>query len=157
MIGRANEGQHRAAAAPLKTTSKETAATDAARSQRFYHGTRADLKPGDLIERGYRSNFGKRKKAGYVYLTGTLDAAIWGAELARGEGPGRIYTVEPTGPIADDPNLTDTKYPGNPTQSYRSLEPLRVTGEYTGWQGHPPEIVQAMKDRIKHLEPLEGS
>jgi rifampin ADP-ribosylating transferase len=137
--------------------SEEKAATDAACSQRFYHGTRADLKPGDLIESGYRSNFGKRNKAGYVYLTGTLDAAIWGAELARGEGPGRIYTVEPAGPIADDPNLTDTKFPGNPTQSYRSLEPLRVTGECTGWHGHPPEMVQAMKDRIMHLEPLDGS
>jgi hypothetical protein len=133
------------------------AATEAPSSQRFYHGTRADLKPGDLIERGYRSNFGKRKKAGYVYLTATLDAAIWGAELALGEGRGRIYTVEPTGPIVDDPNLTDKKYPGNPTMSYRSRQPLRVTGEWTSWQGHPPEMVQAMKDRIKDLEPLEGS
>ena len=85
--------------------------TDDPSSQRFYHGTRADLKPGDLIEPGYRSNYGKRKQATYVYLTGTLDAAIWGAELALGEGPGRIYTVEPTGPIMDDPNLTDKKYP----------------------------------------------
>jgi hypothetical protein len=157
LIGRASGGQHRAAAQPHSMRSDEKAVTDAACSQRFYHGTRADLKPGDLIESGYRSNFGKRNEAGYVYLTGTLDAAIWGAELARGEGPGRIYTVEPTGPIADDPNLTDTKFPGNPTQSYRSLEPLRVTGECTGWHGHPPEMVQAMKDRIKHLEPLDGS
>jgi rifampin ADP-ribosylating transferase len=133
------------------------APADAASSQRFYHGTRADLQQGDLIERGYRSNFAKRKTAGYVYLTGTLDAAIWGAELARGEGPCRVYTVEPTGPIADDPNLTDKKFPGNPTQSYRSLEPLRVTGECTGWHGHPAELLQAMKDRIAGLEPLEGS
>jgi len=133
------------------------AATDDLSSQRFYHGTRADLKPGDLIEPGYRSNFGKRKKAAYVYLTGSLDAAAWGAELALGDGPGRIYTVEPTGPVMDDPNLTDKKYPGNPTKSYRSREPLRVTGEYTGWQGHSPETVQAMKDRIAGLEPLEGS
>ena len=133
------------------------AATDDPSSQRFYHGTRADLKPGDLIEPGYRSNFGKRKKAAYVYLTGSLDAAAWGAELALGDGPGRIYTVEPTGPVMDDPNLTDKKYPGNPTKSYRSREPLRVTGEYTGWQGHSPETVQAMKDRIAGLGPLEGS
>ena len=77
--------------------------------------------------------------AAYVYLTATLDAATWGAELASGGGPGRIYTVEPTGPIEDDPNLTDKKYPGNPTKSYRSREPLRVTGEVTHWQGHPPE------------------
>jgi hypothetical protein len=95
----------------------------------FYHGTRADLKPGDLIEPGYKSNYGKRKKATYVYLTGTLDAAIWGAELAVGAGRGRIYTVELTGPVTDDPNLTDKKFPGNPTKSYRSKEPLRVVGE----------------------------
>jgi rifampin ADP-ribosylating transferase len=156
-MGRATGEQHRAAPPPRTTTSEPTPATDVPGSQRFYHGTRADLKPGDLIERGYRSNFGKRKEAGYAYLTGTLDAAIWGAELALGEGPGRIYTVEPTGPIEDDPNLTDTKYPGNPTQSYRSREPLRVTGEHTGWQGHPSERVKAMKDRIAGLEPLEGS
>jgi rifampin ADP-ribosylating transferase len=102
--------------------SEEAAATDAACSQQFYHDTRADLKPGDLIEPGYRSNFGKRKKAGYVYLTGTLDASIWGAELARGGGPCRIYTVEPTGPIADDLNLTDKKFPRSPTARWSRCE-----------------------------------
>ncbi|MBN2566364.1 MAG: NAD(+)--rifampin ADP-ribosyltransferase, partial [Candidatus Eisenbacteria bacterium] len=96
------------------------AATDDTKSQTFYHGTRADLKPGDLIEPGYRSNFGTQRQANHVYLTATLDAATWGAELALGEGPGRIYTVDPTGPIEDDPNLTDKKFPGNPTKSYRS-------------------------------------
>jgi len=156
-MGRADEEQQRAPARHRSTTSEPTPATGAPDSRLFYHGTRSDLKPGDLIERGYRSNFGRRKKAGFVYLTATLDAAIWGAELAQGDGPGRIYTVEPTGPIVDDPNLTDTRYPGNPTQSYRSREPLRVTGEHTGWQGHPPERVQAMKERIAGLEPLEGS
>ena len=94
------------------------AATDDLSSQQFYHGTKADLKQGDLIKPGYNSNYGKRKKAAYVYLTATLDAATWGAELALGEGPGRIYIVEPTGPIEDDPNLTDKKYPGNPTKLY---------------------------------------
>jgi hypothetical protein len=133
------------------------ASTEDVSPQRLYHGTKADLRPGDLIEPGRTSNFGKRKKAGYVYLTGTLDAAAWGAELAHGEGPGRIYVVEPTGPIVDDPNLTDKKYPGNPTKSYRSREPLRVTGELTEWQGHSPEAIQAMKDAIKDLEPLDGS
>ena len=122
--------------------------------QQFYHGTRADLKPGDLIVPGYNSNYGKRNKAAYVYLTATLDAATWGAELARGEGPGRIYIVEPTGPIMDDPNLTDKKYPGNPTKSYRSREPLRVTGEVTDWQGHSPEALKAMKDNIERLRQL---
>jgi hypothetical protein len=131
------------------------AATDDLSSPRFYHGTRADLKPGDLIEPGYTSNYGKRHKTVYVYLTGALDAAVWGAELALGEGPGRIYIVEPTGPIMDDPNLTNTRYPGNPTKSYRSREPLRVTGECTDWQGHSPNTVQAMKDSIKGLEPID--
>ena len=130
------------------------AAIDDLSSQRFYHGTRADLKPGDLIEPGYGSNYGKRKQATYVYLTATLDAATWGAELALGEGPGRIYIVEPTGPIMDDPNLTDKKYPGNPTKSYRSREPLRVTGECTDWQGHSPEVLEAMKDNLERLKRL---
>jgi len=129
-------------------------ATDDMIPQQFYHGTRADLKPGDLIVPGYHSNYGKRNKAVYVYLTATLDAATWGAELARGEGPGRIYIVEPTGPIMDDPNLTDKKYPGNPTKSYRSREPLRVTGEVTDWQGHSPEALKAMKDHIERLRQL---
>jgi Rifampin ADP-ribosyl transferase len=115
------------------------AVVDDPRSQQFYHGTKAGLSPGNLIEPGFNSNFGKRKKAVYVYLTATLDAATWGAELALGDGPGRIYIVEPTGPIEDDPNLTDKKFPGNPTKSYRSRHSLRVTGEVMDWQGHPPE------------------
>jgi len=120
---------------------------------RFYHGTKADLKPGDLIEPGRPANFGKLDRTTtYVYLTGTLDAATWGAELALGEGPGRIYIVEPTGPIEDDPNLTDKRFPGNPTKSYRSREPLRVTGEVTDWQGHPPEQLKAMKDGLERLK-----
>src|SRR3984957_15660574 len=116
------------------------------RAQPFYHGTKADLKAGDPIGPGFASNFGKRKKAAYVYLTATLDAAIWGAELALGEGRGRIYIVEPTGPIVDDPNVTDKKYPGNPTKSYRSQMPLRVAGEVTEWQGHAPDKLKRMKD-----------
>jgi hypothetical protein len=121
--------------------------------QRFYHGTKADLKPGDLIEPGYGSNYGDRR-AGYVYLTATLDAATWGAELALGEQPGRIYIVEPTGPIEDDPNLTDKRFPGNPTRSYRSRAALRVTGEVTEWQGHSPEELRAMKDGLERLRQL---
>src|SRR6185369_15195853 len=100
-------------------------ANDELSSGPFYHGTKADLQPGDLIAAGYSSNYGSRKKAGYVYLTATLEAATWGAELAVGEGRGRIYIVEPTGPISDDPNLTDRKFPGNPTKSYRTRDPLR--------------------------------
>ena len=128
---------------------KSVTANDDPRSQILYHGTRIDLKPGDLIAPGYPSNYGKRKKANYVYLSATLDAATWGAELALGEGPGRIYIVEPTGPIMDDPNLTDKKFPGNPTKSYRSREPLRVVGEVRNWQGHSPEALQTMKDNVE--------
>ena len=130
---------------------KMTASEDGIPAQ-FYHGTRADLKPGDLIEGGYSSNYGARKRASWVYLTGTLDAAIWGAELAVGDGPGRIYLVEPTGAIVDDPNLTDKKFPGNPTRSYRSREPLRVTGEVAQWEGHSPERLKEMKDHLERLK-----
>lgn len=117
----------------------------------YYHGTRADLKPGDLIAPGYTSNFDSGRKANHVYLTATLDAATWGAELAQGEGRGRIYIVEPTGPIENDPNLTDKRFPGNPTKSYRSREPLRVVGEVTDWQGHAPEVLQHMKDSVERM------
>jgi len=119
----------------------------------FFHGTKAALQPGDMIEPGHRANFGRRDRTTtYVYLTGTLDAAIWGAELASGEGPGRVYVVEPLGPVEDDPNLTNQRYPGNPTRSYRSKEPLLVTGEVVEWPGHSPEQLQAMKDGLERLE-----
>jgi rifampin ADP-ribosylating transferase len=123
-------------------------------SQTFYHGTKAALKQGDLIAPGFSSNYGKRKKASFVYLTATLDAAVWGAELALGEGSGRIYIVEPTGPIEDDPNLTDKKFPGNPTKSYRSRSPLRVIGELAEWKGHSPEQLKAMKEHLERLMQL---
>ncbi len=117
----------------------------------FYHGTKADLKPGDLIAPGFRSNFGSGRAAAYVYLTATLDAAVWGAELALGDGRERIYVVEPTGPIEDDPNLTNAKYPGNPTQSYRTRDPLRVSGEVTSWQGHTPEQLREMREMVARM------
>jgi rifampin ADP-ribosylating transferase len=117
---------------------------------RFFHGTKADLEPGDLIAPGRSPNFGDRERTtNYVYLTGTLDAATWGAELALGEGPGRIYVVEPTGPSEDDPNLTDKKFPGNPTRSYRSRAPLRITGEVTDWRGHSPRGAQGDEERSR--------
>lgn len=120
----------------------------------FYHGTKADLKLGDLLEPGHSSNYGEQKKANYVYLTATLDAAIWGAELAVGDEPGRIYRVEPTGTIEDDPNLTDKKFPGNPTRSYRTRQPLRVVGEVLDWKGHAPEELQKMRDHLEELKRL---
>jgi rifampin ADP-ribosylating transferase len=116
----------------------------------FYHGTKADLKIGDLIRRAFGSNFVERGLK-HVYFSATLEAATWGAELARGEGPGRIYIVEPTGPFEDDPNLTDKKFPGNITASYRSRNPLRVTGEVEDWVGHSSEQLQAMKDGLARL------
>ena len=120
-------------------------------SQTYYHGTKADLKAGDLIAPGRTSNYGSRRPFRFVYLSATLDAAIWGAELAVGDGPGRIYLVAPTGPIEDDPNLTDKRFPGNPTRSYRSSHPFRVIGEVTAWEGHAPERVAEMR---AHLESL---
>ncbi len=115
----------------------------------FFHGTKASLKPGDFIRPGYSSNYGKGAAAAYVYLSGTLNAAIWGAELALGDGSGRIYVVEATGTVEDDPNLTDKKYPGNPTLSYRSREPLRVIGEVIGWQGHSAEELNNMRANVE--------
>ncbi|MCO4256409.1 NAD(+)--rifampin ADP-ribosyltransferase [Pseudarthrobacter cellobiosi] len=120
----------------------------------FYYGTKADLKPGDLLKPGFTSNFGEGKTANYIYLTATLDAATWGAELGVGEGPGRIYRVEPTGPYEDDPNLTDKRFPGNPTRSYRTQESLRVVDEFLDWQPHSPEVLQSMRNHLEELKRL---
>jgi hypothetical protein len=121
-------------------------------SQQLYHGTKANLQIGDLIAAGFNSNYGTRRKALYVYLSATLNAATWGAELAMGEGRERIYIVEPTGPIEDDPNLTDKKFPGNPTKSYRTKQGLRVVGEVKDWQGHSPEELKTMKEHLERLK-----
>jgi rifampin ADP-ribosylating transferase len=125
-------------------------------SQSFFHGTKADLKPGDLIVTGRQSNFLEGKSLSWVYFAATLDAVIWGAELSAGNGRERIYVVEPTGSVEDDPNLTDMKFPGNPTMSYRSRDPLRVIAEVTMWQGHQPERLQQMKDGLARLK-AEGA
>lgn len=117
----------------------------------YLHGTKADLTIGDLLVPGRESNFEQGRLMNYVYFTATLDAATWGAELAAGNGRGRIYLVEPTGAFEDDPNVTDKRFPGNPTQSFRSREPLRIVGELTDWVGHSPEKLQAMLDGIKGL------
>jgi len=131
------------------------AAPDNVISGPFYHGTKADLKPGDLISPGYRSNYGHTERTSpWVYMTATLSPL--GAELARGDGPGRLYIVEPTGPFVDDPDLTDKKFPGNPTKSYRSRYPLRVVGEVTDWEPHAPEEIKAMMDRQDRLYALQA-
>jgi hypothetical protein len=123
-----------------------------AMTETFYHGTKIDLKAGDLLGAGFNSNYGKRKAAVFVYFAATLEAAIWGAELARGEARERIYIVEPTGPFEDDPNLTDKRFPGNPTKSYRTREPLRIVGEVVEWTGHTPEQLKTMRDHLAELD-----
>lgn len=120
----------------------------------FFHGTKADLRQGDVLEPGRSSNYGEPRVGNYVYLTATLDAATWGAELAVGERPGRIYRVEPAGPLENDPNLTDKKFPGNPTRSYRTRQPLRVLGEVVNWDGHSPEKLREMRDHLENLKQL---
>jgi hypothetical protein len=128
--------------------------TDTPSTQPFYHGTKADLNEGDLIGAGFASNYGKRNKAAYVYMSATLDAATWGAELAQGDGRGRIYIVAPTGPYEDDPNLTDKKFPGNPSKSYRTRDHLLIVGEVMDWQGHSAEQLQTMRDHLANLAQL---
>ncbi|MEO6000609.1 MAG: NAD(+)--rifampin ADP-ribosyltransferase [Chitinophagaceae bacterium] len=135
-----------------KATFQSNGESPAPFCQTFFHGTKADLTLGDLVKVGFDSNFGQRKNAKYIFFSATLDAAAWGAELAIGEGRERIYLVEPTGPIEDDPDLTDRKFPGNPTMSYRSQQPFRVVGEITIWQGHSPEQIKAMKEALGKLK-----
>jgi rifampin ADP-ribosylating transferase len=117
----------------------------------YYHGTRASLQVGDLLTPGFASNYQERTLS-WIYFSGTLDAAIWGCELARGDAPERIYVVEPTGAFEDDPNLTDKRFPGNPTRSYRSRAPLRIVGEITEWDPHPPERLKEMKDALARMQ-----
>ena len=114
----------------------------------LFHGTKADLAVGDLLLPGHGSNFEEGRTANHVYVTATLDAATWGAELAAGEGRGRIYIVEPTGTLEDDPNVTDKKFPGNPTWSYRTREPVEVVGELVDWIGHSPDQLQAIREGL---------
>lgn len=125
---------------------------DVHESGALFHGTKADLTIGDVLLPGRQSNFEAGRTTNYVYVTATLDAATWGAELAVGEGAGRIYIVEPTGTLEDDPNVTDKKFPGNPTRSFRTREPVKIIGELTDWVGHSPEQLQAMRDGLADLK-----
>lgn len=131
----------------MKQDKKENKSIQSPSAQTYFHGTKADLEVGHLLEVGYNSNYGQRENANYIFLTSTLDTAIWGTELAFGEGRERIYLVEPTGAIEDNPDLMD-EFPGDPSTSYRSTHPFKVVGEVTIWQGHQPEQVKAMKDGI---------
>lgn len=126
-------------------------------TQSFFHGTKADLKPGDLIVPGYNSNYVSDYESKYVYLTSNLIIAIWGAELAKGEGIEQIYIVEPTGPIEDDPNVTNKRFPGNPTRSFRAKDPLQVVAKVTDWQGHTIEEIKIRKESLEKLMQNGGS
>jgi rifampin ADP-ribosylating transferase len=130
---------------------KEPTPFEVHESGALLHGTKADLRVGDLLEPRRRSNFGEARTANHVYVTATLDAATWGAELAKGDGRGRIFVVEPTGALEDDPNVTDKKFPGNPTRSYRTRDPVRIVGEIVDWVGHSPEKLMAMRERLDEL------
>lgn len=123
----------------------------------YLHGTKAELQVGEMLVPGRESNFEEGRVMNYVYFTATLDAAVWGAELAPGEGRGRVYIVEPTGGFEDDPNVTDKRFPGNPTLSFRSREPLRVVGELVDWVGHSEESLRAMRDGLDALKQRGGA
>ncbi|HQS50559.1 MAG: NAD(+)--rifampin ADP-ribosyltransferase [Sphingobacteriales bacterium 17-39-43] len=119
-------------------------------AQTYFHGTKAELKIGDLITVGFKSNYEDRELK-HVYVSSTLNTAVLGAELASGNGREGIFLVEATGDIEDDPNVTDKKFPGNPTMSYRSKHPFKVIGEVTVWQGRSPEQIKAIKDGLEKL------
>lgn len=135
----------------IQNTSERAQGAASAFATTYFHGTKADLKLGDLIVPGNPTNYGQNQKASFVFLTATLDAAIWGAELAKGDGKERIYLVEPLGELEDDPDLTNQKFPGNPTKSYRSTSPLRIVGELCRWQAHDAEKVAIMKAHLVKL------
>ncbi|GJF24947.1 NAD(+)--rifampin ADP-ribosyltransferase [Streptomyces sp. HO565] len=114
----------------------------------FFHGTKAELQIGDHLTAGFRSNYRPEIVMNHVYFTALRDGAGLAAELAAGDGAPRVYVVEPTGEFENDPNVTDKKFPGNPTRSYRSREPLRIVGEITDWTRQTPEALQMWRDRL---------
>lgn len=116
----------------------------------FFHGTKAELKIGDLLEPQYLSNY-QDKKSNYIYFTATLNAAKWGAEFARSDAKERIYVVEPLGEFENDPNVTDKRFPGNPTRSYRSKSPLKIVAELGSWERHSDEEINQMLASLKQL------
>jgi rifampin ADP-ribosylating transferase len=121
----------------------------------FFHGTKIDFAVGDELVAGCGSNYHDGRVANHVYFTALLEPAVWGAELAvalgGGTGRERIYIVEPTGPFEDDPNVTNKRFPGNVTRSFRTRDPMRVVGEVEHWDRHPPEVLQGMLDNIAEL------
>lgn len=121
----------------------------------FFHGTKSALEVGEELVPGYGSNFQEGRVSNHIYFTALADTAAWGAELATAlagsEERGHIYVVEPLGPFEDDPNVTNKRFPGNPTQSYRTRDALRVVGEVADWQGHDPEVLKGMLDHLAQL------
>ncbi len=121
----------------------------------FYHGTKSVLQPGDELVPGFGSNFQEGRVSNNIYFSALVDTAAWGAELATAlagtTGRGHIYIVEPLGPFEDDPNVTNKRFPGNRTQSYRTRQPLRVVGEVAEWEGHSPEVLNGMLERLAQL------
>ncbi|MER6166789.1 NAD(+)--rifampin ADP-ribosyltransferase [Streptomyces violaceorubidus] len=121
----------------------------------FFHGTKADLRVGDHLTAGFPSNYRPEILMNHIYFTALRDGAGLAAELAAGDGEPRVYAVEPTGEFENDPNVTDKKFPGNPTRSYRSTEPLRIVGEVTDWTRQTPEALQMWRERLAAMR-LEG-
>ncbi|MES9508785.1 NAD(+)--rifampin ADP-ribosyltransferase [Streptomyces sp. NPDC000609] len=119
----------------------------------FFHGTKAKLQVGDHLTAGFRSNYRPEIVMNHIYFTALCDGAGLAAELAAGDGAPRVYAVEPTGEFENDPNVTDRKFPGNPTRSYRSRDPLRIVGEVTDWTRQTPEALQIWRDRLAASRP----
>jgi rifampin ADP-ribosylating transferase len=117
----------------------------------YFHGTKADLEIGDYLEPGHRSNYRPEHISNYVYMTKVLDGAVLAAEMAVGTGRCRVYVVEPQSHVEDDPNVTDKKFPGNPTHSYRSPDPVKVVGEITDWVGHSAEYLEAFRAGLEKI------
>jgi hypothetical protein len=118
----------------------------------FFHGTKAELRVGDHLTAGYRSNYRPEIVMNHIYFTALRDGAGLAAELAAGDGIPRVYAVEPTGEFENDPNVTDKKFPGNPTRSYRSRHPLTIVGEITDWTRLTPEALQMWRDRLAAIQ-----
>lgn len=114
----------------------------------FYHGTRADLQLGDLLIAGFNSNYKEELQMNHIYFTALVNGAGLAAALAKGDGPERVYIVEPTGNFENDPNVTNKKFPGNPTRSYRTTEPLKIIGEATDWARLTPEEIEKWRERL---------
>lgn len=134
----------------ISGTSKSSNKPDIPDTGPFYHGTRADLQIGDMLTAGFPSNYRSEVIMNHIYFTALVDGAGLAAEVIRGNGRERVYIVEPTGDFENDPNVTDKKFPGNPTRSYRTKHPLKIVGEVTDWKRLTPEKLKQWRDRISN-------